>query len=108
MGQAETARCPSAVTATAVTAFVWPDRVRSARPLLNSHTFSVLSADPEITHLPSSVIATAVTESEWPDKVRNTQPLANSHTFSVRSCDAETARGDLWRLFYSVAAPRNS
>jgi len=40
--EAETARCKSGVNATTLNAFKSPVRVRSSRPLLNFHTFSVV------------------------------------------------------------------
>ena len=63
---AETARRPSALTATPLTELVWPSRVRSSRPLSTSHTFSVLSSDAETARCPSGVTATAMTAPVWP------------------------------------------
>ena len=82
---AETARCPSGVTATASTGPEWPVRVRSSRPLPSSHTFSVWSQDTETARCPSGVTATASTGPEWPVRVRSSRPLPRSHTFSVWS-----------------------
>jgi len=58
---AETVRCPFAVTATALTPLVWPVRVRSSRPVARFHTFSVRSADAETARCPSGVTAASLT-----------------------------------------------
>src|ERR1035441_7337849 len=89
---AETARFPSAVTATPKTEAEWPSSVRNAPPVSRFHTFSVLSPDAETAHLPSGVTATPVTYHEWPSSVRSARPVSRSHNFSVLSFDAEIAR----------------
>ena len=56
-------------------------KVHISAPVSRSHTFSVLSYEPETTCLPSGVIATANTESGWPSSVRSCRPVSRSHTF---------------------------
>ena len=72
---AETARCPSGVTATALTGFVWPVSVRSSRPPPRSHTLSVWSDDAETARCPFGVTATALTKLVWPVRAHSSRPL---------------------------------
>ena len=83
--EADTARLPSAVTATPLTPAVWPASVRSSLPVSRSHTFSVLSSDADTARLPSAVTATPLTPAVWPASVRSSLPVSRSHTFSVLS-----------------------
>src|SRR5271165_187698 len=90
--EADTARPPLGVTATALSRSVWPSRIPTDWPLCKSHTRSVRSADPEMARSPSGVTATALTQSEWPSRVRTDLPLSKSHTRNVLSHEPETAQ----------------
>ena len=72
--EAEIARRPSGVTATAITQSEWPSRVRREYPLSISHTRSALSSEAEIARRPSGVTARAFTPLEWPSKIRSSGP----------------------------------
>src|SRR5256712_8990625 len=67
---AETARRPSALTATPLTELEWPCRVRSSRPVSTSHTFSVLSPEAETARRPSALTATPAKNREAPSRIR--------------------------------------
>ena len=69
--EAETARLPSALTATPLTRQSGRAKVRSSRPLSRSHTFSVPSNEAETARRPSALTATPSTLPEWPAKVRS-------------------------------------
>ena len=65
--------------ATALTKKLCPVKVRNSFPSAKSHTFRVLSLEPETANLPSGAIATAHTEALWPVRVRNSCPIGNTH-----------------------------
>ena len=59
-------------------------------PVAISHTFTVLSFDPETTCCPSGVIATDLTESVWEDIVLISFLVGMSHIFTVPSAEPDT------------------
>jgi hypothetical protein len=62
----ETARRPSALTATEVTPASWPVRVCTAVPASRSHTRTILSSPPETARRPSALAGDgAATRIEW-------------------------------------------
>jgi len=83
--EADMARRPSAVTATALTQLVWATNVRSSTPLSKSQILSVWSSEAEITRRLSVVSVTAFTDPVWPVRLRISAPLSKSQTFSVGS-----------------------
>ncbi len=90
---AETARRPSAVTATASDRTEWPFRVRRAASAVHVPHLQRLvlrTGDRQLARPPSPPRHGHIPE--WPCRVRSSRPLSSSHTFSVLSTDAETAR----------------
>ena len=90
---AETARVPSALTATALTESAWPSRVRSSRA--GGQVPDLQRRRRRRRRRPAcrrALTATALTASAWPSRVRSSLPVARSQTFSVLSSEAETAR----------------
>ena len=57
--------------------------MRTSRPVSTSHTFSVLSEEPETMWRPSGVNATANTLLSCPERVRTSRSVPTSQTFSV-------------------------
>ena len=58
-------------------------------PVIASHTFTVLSPDPEQIFVPTTLKATDVTQPVCPCKVVDNIPVIASHTFTVLSPDPE-------------------
>ena len=85
----ETARRPSALTATDITRAPWPASAYTSAPLSRSHTFTVPSFEPETARRPSAL---TFTKTPWPWSVYTSAPLSRSHTFTLESSPPETTR----------------
>jgi len=63
----------------------WPESVLMQLPVSESHTFRVLSEEPETMNLLSWLMAHELTHLEWPESVLMQLPVSESHTFRVLS-----------------------
>src|SRR5438477_451355 len=68
-----------------------PMKATMALPSSKSHTFRVLSQEPEIALFPSIVTTTALTLELCPARENNSLPYSKSHTFRVLSQEPEIA-----------------
>ena len=88
----ETARLPSALSATAVTPPVWPSKMRGGVWPSRSQTRKVLSEEPETARLPSTLTATPLTGAVWPSRTRGGVSPSRSQIPTFGQSDPETAR----------------
>src|SRR5271166_3906235 len=101
--EAETARRPSGVTATALTQFVWPSSGRIVWPLSRSQSRSVRSSEAETARRPSGVTATALTQFVWPSRGHSDWPLSRSNTRRIpnRPLNKSLLRSGCCLIFWS-------
>jgi hypothetical protein len=74
-------------------------------PLIASHSFNVLSFEPESSCLPSGENAHALTSRLWPVSEAKHAPLVASHSFNVLSFEPERNRFPSAENAHAMTAP---